>query len=228
MEKNDLPIIIESDTSNLSSHQAEPKHTSKSASSGKEPSSANLVLKGAFIILGLILIVEIINGIRVLTSPIPSNEVSAVTTQPLMGGKIILTTDKPEYNIGDIVTVTARLVTGGHSTLGTDLILKYNPQVLELNGAEAISPGKTYADYPLIGFDPNLGLISVSGLAPANVGGFNGIGDFATIQFKATKSGPADFQVEYQPGSTIDTNIIDENTAQDIIDEVQNVNVKIN
>ena len=214
MEKSDLPIIFESDTSNLGKGPGYNKPSNKLARS---------VFRVIFLVLGLVILIEVILGLRSLSSP--SQTIGKV--QPMTGGKITLGTPPAIIKTGDSFQVGITINTGGHSLSGVDVVLKYNPQTLEVS-PDSISKGGIFEEYPLVNADAKNGIIQISGVDVTPKIGFNGIGKFATINFRAkAASNNVPITVDYQPGITTDSNMIESSTSQDIIEEVINLTLKV-
>lgn len=151
--------------------------------------------------------------------------------QPLSGAEIVLISDKKEYQVGEIVPVTVKLFTGGYTTIGSDLILKYNPATLEIQNAGDILVGDAYSEFPLKTFDTQAGVIAVSGISALNKDGFNGIGTFATVNFRAKQAGVAKVTVDFTPKATVDSNVIKAGSgveaSEDILAKVTNIDITI-
>lgn len=182
-----------------------------------------------FLILGLIVLIEIIYAVRVLTAPASSSPALLQTEeQPGSEGKISLTVTQSSYNKGDMIAVSVKIDTSGHEISGTDLIVSYNPKILEATSSGLVK-GKIFDEYPLISADQSTGMISISGVAGVNkrAGGFKGSGEFAVINFKAKEAGPAVLAVSFQKGSTTESNLVEAGTSQNILEAVDNLEIEI-
>ncbi len=177
-----------------------------------------------FIVLGVIIAVEVIFAVRTLTKPLPP---PPAKLQPISGGKIVLLSPGKSYKVGDSVFVTIRVATGGRATNGTDLVLNYDPKILEASTSGAIRPGKIYSDYPILTVDPKTGTIRISGTTSAGSKAFNGIGVFATLNLKAISAGDTTLKVDFQKDSTTDSNVVESSTTKDILEEVFNLEVNV-
>lgn len=175
-----------------------------------------------FIILGVVIVVELIFAVKSLrqTAPSPTKKLL-----PVSGGSISLVSQKREYKVGDVVPVSVRVSTGGHPTDGTDLILKFDPKVLEATRS-ALRAGKIYSEYPLMSVDP-AGLIRISGIATLKDKVFNGIGVLAFIDFKARSAGKTALTVEFTQGKTDDSNIVEAKSAKDILEKAYNLELTV-
>ncbi len=176
-----------------------------------------------FGLIAVILIVEAIYAFKTFSKPLPP---PLPKIQPISGGKIVLISPKKEYKTGEIVPVSVKVVTGGHSTQGTDLILKYDPAYFEATPGAALK-GTTYPDYPNLSVDQKTGSIAISGIAGVSGKTFNGIDIFANIKLKAQKAGSTSLKVDFVKDLTTDSNIVDSTTGTDILEEVFNLDLII-
>lgn len=184
-----------------------------------------LRVRTIFIILGVVIVLEIIFSIRMLTSPISTKKVAKIA--PISGGQIILTTAQRNYALGETVPVTIRVSTGGHITDGTDVVLKYDPKILEAPKDNFFTKGTIYGDYPPINIDRAKGIVRLSGITILSKSGFNGVGVLGILNFKASAPGKVNLSLESKKGSTTDSNIIEGKTAQDILSQVDDRQVTV-
>lgn len=176
-----------------------------------------------FAILGIIIIFEVIMGIRALTS---SSIQKPPKIQPIGSGQIVVDSKNNAYKMGESIPVTIRITTGGKSSDSTDLILHYDPSLLEVDKSQ-ITPGNIYQDYPVVDVDSETGILRISGITPPDKDGFNGIGELAAINFTAKKNGQAKLEVEFENGSTTDSNIVETGEPRDILTGVHNLTLNI-
>lgn len=179
--------------------------------------------KFLFGILALIILIELIFGVRTLYNssfpPVPK-------IQPLGSGKIILEVPKNVYKTGEEFPLEVRIVTAGKSTDSTDLVLHYNPKQVQMIASQ-LKMGTIYSDYPIADDDSQTGIIRISGITPPGEEGFNGIGTFATIPFKTLSEGDASFSVEFTKDSTTDSNLVESGAPKDILTEIKNQDITI-
>lgn len=136
--------------------------------------------------------------------------------------QIELRADQNTVKVGDQVTVSINIFST-KETDGTDLIISFDPKLLSASPASLTS---MYNDYPVNKIDPVLGKITISGIST----GASGIvpnGLFGTITFKALSRGQAAISLDFAPGATVDTNVIEKGTGKDILQNVKNINVTI-
>lgn len=173
-----------------------------------------------FVILGIVLVIELFFAIKTLSQPTPPPPPKLA---PLTGAKIVLVSPETSYNVGDTVPVAIRLTTGGRSTIGTDLILKFDPKILEATQG-AVKRGSIYQEYPVTQLDSK-GTVRISGISTQN--GYNGIGVFGSVIFKAKVKGQTRVAVDFQKDSTTDSNVVEAGSTKDILDQVFNLELTI-
>jgi|Napbiome12C3dose_1001474.scaffolds.fasta_scaffold00001_135 hypothetical protein len=179
-----------------------------------------------FIILGLVVLAEIIYASWTLlsnkagTSPLPFGQ-----TLTQNAAKISLTTSQQAFQTGEIVPVKVTIDSGTKSITGVDLVLKYDPAILEIT-KENLVLGKIMDEYPLSSVDSKQGLISISGISSLD-SGFSGSGEFATLNFKAKSAGKTSLVINFEKGTTIASNVVDANTSLNILEEVVNLEILI-
>lgn len=177
-------------------------------------------------ILGVVILVELILGIKTLLTPLPKSPAKVSQSQLPPGAIILLISDKKDFKKGDQIPVKINLFTGGKTTSGTDLVLRFNPKIVEVTN-NSFTSGKIYSDYPVINIDSKLGILRVSGVASIGKMGFNGAGDFGVINFKAKAAGKTGITVDFKKGLTNDSNVIDTQTNADILERVSNLNITV-
>lgn len=179
--------------------------------------------KMLFALLALVLVGELIYGIRTLTRPFPTR-VDATSTIGV--GKIVLDAPKSNYAMGEEIPVKVRVITAGRATDSTDLLLKFDPAILD-STTSAIIDGNLYKEYIIKEVDKTQGQVRISAITPPNTEGFVGVGEFATITFLAKKEGTTKLEIDFVKGSTTDSNIVETGVAIDILDEVYNLDLSI-
>lgn len=179
-----------------------------------------------FAILGTVVLIEVILGIRTLTKTASNAQLKATQIESMTDAKLVLSPDSNTVKVGSNLTVSVNLVTGGHSTDSTDLLLHYDPKFLEITPI-SISQGKIYPEYPVVEVDSKLGLIAISGITPPKKPGFIGIGTLATLNFKALQEGQTSLTIDFQKGDTKDSNVVLSGSTDDILDQVFNADINI-
>lgn len=171
-----------------------------------------------------IVIVEVLWAAKTLLTPIPQRQVNPPPS--IADASLTLFTSDKIYKIGDNFSVDINLSTGGHKTVGTDIVLKYNPKVLEASQTAFIK-GTIYPEYPQARIDSTKGTIEVSGVVSTKDASFIGSGLFGKVFFKAKTSGLALIQLDFTKDLSTDSNIVEMNTSKDILGGVNNLEVEI-
>ncbi len=182
------------------------------------------ILRIIFVILALVILVELIIGLKTLLTPVSTSKQAQQTTSS--AGEIMLGSANKIYHVGDLVPVTVRISTGGHPTQGVDLVIKYDPTKLEASASGFIK-GDVYDDYPALNINSDKGVLRVSGIVGISKPGFIGNGNFGTINFKAKLSGITDVSLDFSPGLTNDTNMVEVGNSKDILEKVSGVKINI-
>lgn len=191
-----------------------------------KPKKTLNLLKPIFIVFGVVIVLEILLGIKDLLTPVKVVP-KKMETSALSAGSITLSTSKDSYKTGEVVPVLIKLSTGKHLTAGADLVLKYDPAKLEASASSFIKGKTTYDEFPAININPVLGQVRVSGVAAIERAGFNGSGDFGILQFRAKQAGPTEISLDFEPNLTNDSNMVEVGTNKDILEMVNSVKINI-
>lgn len=117
---------------------------------------------------------------------------------------ISLTTQTPRVKVNQTFDVSINL-TSTDTTLGTDIVLKYDPQILELT---SVTPGTLYPNYPPnVSGQTTTGQVNISAVSDFS-SGVTPNGTFATLKFTPLKAGQTEVIFAYAPGDTALTGVI--------------------
>mgnify|MGYP001615798673 FL=1 len=108
--------------------------------------------------------------------------------------------------VGDKLSVKV-VLSGSEETLGSDVILLFDPKMLSV---ESVTPSKLYPTYNPAGklrVDDKNGRILLSGSAAIGKP-VEALGEFATINFVTQKAGSTQVKFDYQAGSTTKTGVV--------------------
>lgn len=214
MEQTEKPIIYKSSTIETPSTQA------------KKPWLREHMAKVVYGTISVIILFQLIWGIRtIIDSRYTAN--AAPQIQNASFGSVTLDSQMKQANVGAIVPVNIRISTGGHGTDSTDLIIKFNPNVLEASASSFFLTGNTYRDYILSQVDNKIGEIHLIGATPPNTEGFVGVGSFGTINFIAKALGDSPITVAINKGSTADSNMVDTLSGNNILEQANNTNIQV-
>lgn len=181
------------------------------------------------IIIVLILIIEIIWAFKTMNNfnPLVAQTLPQPTKKVILN-VISLNTDKNDYKIGEKIPVSIN-VSSNKNIAGADLIIKYDPNLLSIvtNADKTpVAVGAIFDDYPVNMVDEKNGVITISGTA-GNTAGVIPKGVFGTIVFQGKAVGKAKVFLDFVKNSTNDTNLIENQSAQDVLEEVKNLDLKI-
>ncbi len=182
--------------------------------------------KPFFVILIAIILVEVFLAFKSLTV----KKATAQKLKPLSEATLSLIPDKVSYKKDDSVFLLIRVDTGGHNTVGSDLSLKFDPSYLSLIEASASANflgSSIYSDFPIVKIDKARGTIQISGIVSPSISGFNGIGVFGELAFKALKTGHTEVSVLSKPGGTTLSTVVEAKTAKNILGQVKNADFEI-
>lgn len=186
--------------------------------------------KVIFAVLGIVVLFEAVYAIRSITSPVsPASPsplpVRKVNTQ-LTPAKISLSASKTSFKVNEAVPVSVMVDTGGRTIDGVDLIVKFDPKILEATAGGLIK-GKILDEYPLKSVDINKSLIYISGVSNSK-NGFGGTGQFALINFKAKSAGRTSLTIGFiKNGETTDSNLVEIGASKDVLDQVNNLELEV-
>lgn len=177
--------------------------------------------KIVFAILGVVLLAEVIYAAKILIFSTPPPPPARKTGIQQTAGKISLTTPKTNYKVNEIVPVSVIIDTGGRTVDGVDLVVRFDPKVLEATPGGLVKSG-IFDEYPLVALDKKTGLISISGVSSLSKG-YTGIGQFATLNLRAKFSGKTALTIDFNKGSTTDSNLTEVGTSRDLLEVVGNL-----
>ncbi len=199
----------------------------KSENSQKPPKIGLPILKIIFIVFAAVIAFELLMGAKTLFTPIKVVKKTPVAVVVSVSeGSIDLTAEKSAYKIGEIVPVLIKVSTGNHLISGVDLVLKYDPSMLEASGS-SLMKGSVFDEYPQINIDSKNGILRSSGLISPAKSGFRGSGDFGKINFSAKAPGVAIISLEFTPNATNESNMVELETIKNILGKVGNVKINI-
>lgn len=218
-------------------------YSEKKASEGKVSLRKFLQRRNLIIVLALVLLAEGVWAALTLsqaqiskqlpavlnqeTPKTPSAKVSTVSSAPQ--ATLSLSAPKTTLKVGEKMTVTVN-ISSAKRTDGSDIVILYDPtQLSVVTQGSAKAPlqiGSVYSDFPLNSLDEKKGRIAASGITQAGSGVVPS-GIFGTVVFQAKTAGAAKVSLDYTPGSTIDSNVIENKTAKDLLEKVENLELYI-
>lgn len=138
------------------------------------------------------------------------------------------------HAVGATFDVKIQLDTGGVTTSGTDVYVRFDPNVLQVvdsNNSSTgvqVSPGTLYSQTSFNSTDNGAGKVSFSGSKSGGSSGYSGTGTLATIKFQAAaEADSTSVTIDYQAGSTTDSNVISQADSSDALTSVTSASYKI-
>lgn len=113
---------------------------------------------------------------------------------------------------------------GGKSVDGVDVVISYDPAKVRIAGGK-VNPTGVFSEVPLNQVDTVAGKIRFSALTfdPQPVAGVVG-----TFSFTPLSASEVNFQIDYTPGATTDSNIAEHGSAIDVLGKVENATYEFN
>lgn len=139
---------------------------------------------------------------------------------------ISLSPAQTNLTVGQTGAVSINYFTGNKTIQGIDVVIKYNPDILEFSPAGFFRPGTVFSQYPISQASGD-GTIRISAVATVAEVGFSGSGVLGTLQFTAKKTGQTKLDIVFQPDQTTDSNLVDLQTSQEILQLVQGSTITI-
>lgn len=184
-------------------------------------------IKFLFVFFGLVLVGELIWAVYYLTDPLKffRSQPSLLPPLSVADEKAVLFLDPSfgEFNQGTLVELKIVLDSRGNLVLGTDAILRFDPNFWEVIDQDPksegiqIAPGTIFSRHLGNKADLSQGKITFSGLAEADQP-FSGRGILAKIELAPKRQGTTKIFFDYQPGATNDSNITGTG-AKDLLDK---------
>lgn len=186
----------------------------------------------ALTIVGLAIVVSL--GIAYYNRTRTASSQSVVTAEvPVGTAQITVAPSATSVKVGDQITATITIDTKGGESVGTDVVLDYDPSILEVVDADSAAAGVQITKGTLYDFVPlntvllATGRISYSAAQQPTNPSYKGAGTLATVTFKAKAPGDSQLAFEFQPGSLRDTNIVKANDSRDLLSKVTNAEVTV-
>jgi len=111
-----------------------------------------------------------------------------------------LEAEKTSFAVGETINVNVNL-SGGEPTVGTDLVLTYDPKAVQILGVEENKLYPVYNPTPSSRVNAATGMIKMSG--SANFGQpITADGTFAMVKVKGLSAGTTSLSLSYKKGST--------------------------
>jgi hypothetical protein len=123
---------------------------------------------------------------------------------------------------GESFTVDLVLDSGGLTVAGVGTRIRYDPAVLAVEKAQV---GEIFDSYLDPEFDPQDGRVYISGVAGSPDKQFQGKGVFASVTFVVLEEGKHTVEIDYDAGSTTDSNVAVMGEQEDALQKVNSLTV---
>ena len=140
---------------------------------------------------------------------------SFIFTSKVDAASMKLNPDVVTTQSGETFSVDIILDAQGAQTDGADVVLKYDPNQLEVVN---VKEGETYPKYPIKQIEEEF--VKITGISNKSGPFFSSSGVFATVTFKAKFGGEHVIKIDFNNDSTIDSNVAAHGKGTDILSEV--------
>lgn len=187
-----------------------------------------------FLVFAIVIIGELIWALTVVLKPNKQTAIlPPVTTTPQAAVEkpttIALSSLSSQVKVGEKFSVSINL-SSPKNTEGSDLIINFDPKILSVETIgktkQPVVVGGIYSEYPVNELDLKSGKIKVSGIS-SQVGGVKTEGLFGSITFVAKGAGSTKVFVDFQPGGTTDSNVIQTESRKDSLSSVEDLEVNV-
>lgn len=143
---------------------------------------------------------------------------SDLSSLPITGGETELASMYFSNTTLDITNESTTMIdimidTGSVQVDGADLVLKYDPNFIEISN---INDGTFFPSYPLKDEDFSNNTILVTGLSDFDTPE-SGYGTFVSVMIKAKKTGTTQLEIVAANGIATDSNVVSTETSEDIL-----------
>lgn len=124
---------------------------------------------------------------------------------------------------GQEFQINVVLNTEGADIVAVDAVIDYDPAMIEI---VSITQGSIFSAYPVKTFAN--GEIRISALDSTFSSPYNGSGTLATVRARGLQVGTTNFNFVFTSGSTTDSNVVEEGTSSDLLDQTSGLVLGIN
>lgn len=182
-------------------------------------------MRKILLIVLLIILVCLIGIIWFSKSKVPSPPVPSLKITPeKKEGILFRLTGKKEFKLGEEVKIQVILDSVEYKVDGVDVVLNFDPQCLKFK--EIDYSDSVFKTSPPYSVEQEKGEIRFSVLSLPGES-FEGKGKVATISFQPLKKGESEIYFDFQPNSTLDSNIALHGEGKDILEKVENLRILI-
>lgn len=186
-------------------------------------------------IASFLVVAAIAGGVAIVgTSNRAQQGVTTYADVPVGSARLTMSPAQKSVKVGDQFTMDILLSTGTDTTVGTDIVLHYDPDLLEVVDADTAAAGIQIAPGTLFDFTPQNEVVLATGainFSASQQPTSNMVSatesKLATISFKAKAAGQANVRFDFTPGDLSDSNVIKPSDGRDLLNVVQDATVTV-
>ncbi len=188
--------------------------------------------KLGFLLVGLIILGEVVWSVYTLATPAKPAQNKPIaqtkTNSETKSASSISLVGPSSAKVDQEFKVDVKIDTQGALADGIDLVVKYDPNLLEVVDSQTpMVINKIFSNYPANTVDSQAGIINVSATSSPGDPSFSGQSVLGSVSFRAKKAGIAAVSLEFTKGSTTDSNVVETTSGNDILEKVNNLDVAI-
>lgn len=158
-------------------------------------------------------------------TPTVKNSVEMPKSKPSFPGKLSLASQTTTARVGENVEVVVYFEASGKTLDGSDIILRFDPQILSALG---FSEGTYFKLVPRKDIDNTQGAVKVTALDSSGSLPLTGQKTvLGTVSFQAQAPGTTAISFDYTPGTSAKTTLIEQGTSQNILGEASGINITV-
>lgn len=150
-------------------------------------------------------------------TPLPTSETE-------LWGEYRLEPQTVKSSPGAVFTIKTVLVAPKIALDGADIILRFDPEFLTVEG---ITPSSLFSAYPRKEIDNTVGSVHLTGFTSSTTLGNKGE-TVADIAFRANKVGTTTITVDFQKNASNRSTIVEKGTSKNVLGSVKGATVQIN
>jgi len=169
--------------------------------------------------------VRFMSGNKLKNATAPTKTDTQAIKKENLTGKISLATDKTSYKVGDSIEVTVLYQAPGKVLDGIDIIVRFDPTVVNALG---FSESHSFKIYPRKDIDNKDGFIRLTALDLASAEPLPPDKlSLGKIQMQALKGGTAQVNFDFTQGVASKTAMIEAGTSKNILGEAKGVTIRV-
>ncbi|HUV42516.1 MAG TPA: cohesin domain-containing protein [Patescibacteria group bacterium] len=156
------------------------------------------------------------------TQPLSENEINLEEDASLVG-QIYLSPSEQMVSLGEKVVIEVWIDSQEKKLDSVDIKLNYQPELVKIISLEK---SDLFEEFPELNWDEETGQIVIRAISFQD-NEFSGKGMVAQIIFQSLKAGITEIGVDFIPQETLDCNLVDSETSQDILGKATGAQIEI-